>query len=89
MAICKLCRKDVKKVLQHHYPITEELGETNTIPVCRPCHRLDHQIFDRLKLEVKRGVIQLDLDGNDPYAERKAKIRAALERIRSQKRLLP
>ena len=89
MAICKLCRKDVKKVLQHHYPLTEELGGKETIPVCNPCHLRDHQLFERLKKEVERGDIQLDLDGNDPYAERRAKIKAALEHIHSQKRLLP
>lgn len=87
MAICMLCRK-LKKVIQHHYPLTEEFGETKTIPVCHRCHRHDHQIFDRLVLEVERGDIQLGIEGNDPYAERRAKIRAALERIHSQKRLL-
>ena len=89
MAICKLCGKDAKEILLHHYPIAEELGGTETIPVCRPCHWRDHQIFKRLLLEEERGDIQLDIDGNDPYAERRAEIRAALERIRSQKRLLP
>jgi len=80
-----LCRKS-KKVIQHHYPLTEEFGGTKTIPVCRSCHRHDHHIFDRLVLEVERGDIQLDLDGVDPYADRRVKIKAALERIRSHKR---
>ena len=88
MAICKLCRKDVKKVLRHHYPIAEELGVNETIPVCRPCHWRDHQLFERLKQEVERGDIQLDIEGDDPYAERRVKIKAALERIHSQKHLL-
>ena len=87
MTICKLCRKDKKKVLQHHYPLTEKYGGTETIPVCHPCHRRDHQIFDRLVMEVESGDIQLDMDRNDPYADRRAKIKAALERIRNQKRL--
>ncbi len=87
MAVCKLCRKDVKEVVRHHYPITKELGGTETIPVCRSCHRRDHHKFDRLKREVERGSIPLDLEGNDPYAERRAGIKAALERIHSQKQL--
>ncbi len=80
-----LCRK-TKKVIQHHYPLTEEFGETKTIPVCRSCHSRDHQIFDRLVAEVKRGDIQLDIEGNDPYMERRLKIKAVLERIQSHKR---
>lgn len=87
MAVCKLCRKDVKKVLDHHYPLTKELGGTETIPVCRPCHRRDHHLFERLRREVERGDIQLDLEGNDPHAERRAIIKAALERIHSQTHL--
>jgi hypothetical protein len=87
LTICRLCRKEVKKVLQHHYPVTEELGGTQTIPVCHPCHRRDHILFDRLRNEVEKGYLQLTIDGFDPYAERKAQIKAALDRISSQKKL--
>ena len=89
LAICKLCGKDVKKVWEHHYPVPEELGGTDTIPVCARCHRRDHQLFDRLRQEVERGDIQLDIGGTDPHADRRAAIKAALERRRNQKRLLP
>jgi hypothetical protein len=78
----------VNRAYQHHYPLPEELGGTETIPVCARCHQLDHQLIDRLKQEVERGDIQLDLAGNDPYADRRAAIKAALERSRNQKRLL-
>ncbi len=78
----------MKKVYQHHYPLPEKLGGTETISVCPPCHQLDHQLFDRLREEVENGDIQLDLDGNDPYADRRAAIKAALERSRNQKGLL-
>ena len=78
----------MNRVYQHHYPLPEKLGGTETISVCARCHQFDHQLFDRLKQEVERGDIQLDLAGNDPHADRRATIKAALERSRNQKRLL-
>lgn len=88
LAICKLCGKQAKRIRKHHYPLPEELGGTETIPVCDSCHQLDHQLFDRLKREVERGDIQLDLDGYDPHVDRRAAIKAALERSRNQMRFL-
>jgi len=83
--ICLLCRRPVRKGLQHHYPLTRELGEEKTILVHPSCHQRDHQLFNRLVKEVERGDVQLDLEENDPYADRRAKIKVALERIRSSK----
>lgn len=78
----------MRKVLQHHYPLPEKLGGTETITVCPHCHQIDHQLFNRLRQEVERGDVELDLFGNDPYADRRAVIKAALEWRRNQKRLL-
>jgi phosphatidylserine/phosphatidylglycerophosphate/cardiolipin synthase-like enzyme len=86
--ICQLCGKNVKKGYNHHY-LTRKLDETKTFFVCPRCHQLDHHLIDQLKWQIDNGYIQPDLNGKDPYADRRAAIKAAQERIGSQKHLLP
>jgi len=87
MEICGLCGKHVEKVLNHHFPLPRQLGGNETIPVCRSCHWRDHDLINHLKREIKEGHIQLDLFGDDPHADRRTAIRAALKQLRSQKML--
>ena len=87
LPICPVCGKPIQegKGIEHHYPVTREYGDETRLVHRKGCHQKDHDLFDRLFNEIITGNIQVDLAGNDPHADRRAIIKAALER----KRLLP
>lgn len=76
--ICKLCGEDVEKVEEHH-PIPEKIGGKETILYCLICHRHDEALIKKLIGEIETGTIQLDYEGKDPYTDRRAALRTALE----------
>jgi len=90
--VCLWCR-EVKKLLNHHYPIPESLGGRETIAICHCCHGQDHarypdDLIQRMIDEIKgHRVTELDLFGEDPHAERKRLIQEAMKREEEKEQL--
>ena len=57
---CALCHHayDARDLTKHHV-VPKSRGGTDTVPLCKPCHKQVHALFTERELEERYGTVEL------------------------------